>query len=111
MPTPHSDPHWQPIEFKPNADLGGLAAEMSKELKVLLSTGNAEPKDDNPNPNAKPNSEAFRNADGVTIKSSFGVMRLGLASQAFSWNPTLPDSIPRWNVSQNSISNPDPNPP
>ena len=30
---------------------------------------------------------------GVNIKSYFGIMRLGLASQAFSKNPTFPGSI------------------
>ena len=32
---------------------------------------------------------------GENLKSDFGVIRLGLASQAFSQNPTLLGSIPR----------------
>ena len=46
---------------------------------------------------------------GVNIKSGFDVMRLGLASQAFSQNPTLQGSIPRGHEDtflKNSISNP-----
>ena len=50
------------------------------------------------------------NVTGVNIKSNVGVMRFGLARQAFSQNPTLLGSIPRGHVSPNSISNPTPNP-
>ena len=47
---------------------------------------------------------------GVIIKLKFGVMRLGLASQAYSQNPTLLGSIPGDLRFSNSISNPNPNP-
>ena len=47
---------------------------------------------------------------GVNIKWDFRIMRLGLASQTFSQNPTIPGSIPRGHVSKKKISNPEAEP-